>query len=173
MQKAVFLDKDGTLVDNSQFPYVLPADKLLSNVTEGLRYLQQEGFKLIIVSNQPWITMGRLTKEQVETIFQSVVKQLGAQGVFIHDYIYCPHTRKHGCQCHKPKPQMLLEIMQELGLKKENCYMIGDRPSDIGAGINAGIKTVLVKTGCADSGEYQPNFVIENLNDIKKIFEVS
>jgi D-glycero-D-manno-heptose 1,7-bisphosphate phosphatase len=169
MQKAVFIDKDGTIVDNSQYPYVIPADKLLGNVIEGLRYLQNLGYKLIIVSNQSWISKGRLTERQVEDIFLSVVEQLFAKGVFIDDYIYCPHTDADGCLCRKPKSGMLIEKMKEYSLQPENCYMVGDRADDIGTGINAGVKTVLVKTGCGESGEYQPDYVIDNLNAISSL----
>ena len=67
LHKAVFLDKDGTLVDNSGYPEVIPTDKLLAEeVIDGLRYLQEKGYRLFIVSNQSWISKGRLSQQQVE-----------------------------------------------------------------------------------------------------------
>ena len=109
--KAAFLDKDGTLVDNSRYPLVIPTDGLLVNeVVDGLLYLQERGYKLFIISNQSWISKGQLTQEQVEKVFQSLITKLQNHGVIISDYYYCPHRKVHNCECKKPKTKLVVFI---------------------------------------------------------------
>ena len=82
MKRAVFLDKDGTLVDNSGYPKIIPGHDLLEyNVVEGLRYLKEKGYKLIIVSNQPWIAKKIMTEEEVENVFRKLNEKL-EEGLF-------------------------------------------------------------------------------------------
>jgi D-glycero-D-manno-heptose 1,7-bisphosphate phosphatase len=170
--KAVILDKDGTLVDNSGYPEIIPSDGLYEqDVLEGLKHLQERGYKLLIFSNQSWISKGRMTEQQVENVFHSLLIQLNNHGIRIHDYYYCPHKAADACACRKPKPQILNQIIQEHGLDKDQCYFVGDMVADIGAGKNAGIKTILVQTGRGKhySAELEPDHRIENVNAIHTI----
>ena len=108
MNKICFLDKDGTLVDNSQYPDIIPSDKILKDdIIEGLKYLQEQGYKLIIISNQSWISKGRHTEEQTENIFKSLIKQLELYNIHIEAYFYCPHLRTMQCECKKPNNKLM------------------------------------------------------------------
>jgi len=172
MKGAIFLDKDGTLVDNSKYPEVIPSDEILENdVIEGLKYLQNKGYRLIIVSNQPSIAKGRLTKEEIENIFKSVVSKLNEKGVIIDDYFYCPHQSSDNCMCKKPKPSMILEAAKKHDIDLLSSYIIGDMDADVLAGKNAGVKSILVMTGNGKDfvGKVNADYVIKNLNEINKV----
>lgn len=173
MHKAIFLDKDGTLVDNSGYPQEIPSDVLLEDeILDGLFFLQQRGFKLIIISNQSWIAKERLSKKEVEDIFKRVVQRLEFLGITIHGYYYCPHKTSDNCACRKPKIGLFLRAAQEHNIQIENSFMVGDMEDDILAGKNVGVKTVLVKTGCGKEfgvSAVVPDHIIENLNAIKEV----
>ncbi len=146
MNKAVFLDKDGTLVDDSCFPKEIPSDKILwDDVEKGLHYLQDQGYLLIIISNQGWIGTKRATYDQIDKHFQSVVKQLKEKGITITAYYFCPHATKDNCHCRKPSPFFVQEAAKKFKIDLTQSYFIGDTDKDIDAGKNAGIKTILVK----------------------------
>ena len=172
MNKAIFLDKDGTIVDDAGSPYQIPSDKLLLNdVEDGLRYLHQQGYLLFLISNQGWIAQKRLTIQQVEGYFQNIVSQLRAKSIPITAYYFCPHVTKDNCECRKPKPFFVLQAAKKYNIDLSNSYFIGDTDKDIETGKNAGTKTILVKTGqgksCID--KVDANFIIENVNAVKKI----
>lgn len=171
MNPAFFLDKDGTLVDNSEFPSIIPADKLLREcILEGLREIQKKGYKLIIISNQPWISKGKMTPEEVENNFRSVVGQLAKEGVYIDAYYYCPHQTSDNCECKKPKGKMILQAALENKIDLENSYMVGDGEIDIGAGKNAGVKTILVRTGLGKdyNSPLEPDIIVQDINAITR-----
>ena len=153
MNGAIFLDKDGTLVkfntySTSATPEEILKDVLMEDkVLAGLSYLQEKGFKLIVVSNQPWIGRGVVTGEQIEDLFKELILKLNEKGIEINDYFYCPHRKKDECDCRKPGPKFLFDAAEKHGINLEESYMVGDSHYDIGAGKNAGTKTVLVKSG--------------------------
>ncbi|MBM3234122.1 HAD-IIIA family hydrolase [Candidatus Pacearchaeota archaeon] len=166
--KAVFLDKDGVLVDNSAYPQI-PEDNLL-NVFNGLKYLQEKGYKLIIISNQPWISKKLRSIEQTEKIFKSIMNKLGEKGIFIDDYTYCPHQTSDKCGCKKPKIKLGLEMASKHRINLKHSFVIGDMEADINFGKNLGAKTILVKTGRGkDFLDIEADYIIENLNEINKI----
>ena len=170
--KAVFLDKDGTIVDNSGYPYIVPTDQVLINdIIEGLQYLQKKGYKLFIISNQSWISKGRLSQEQVEVIFQSVFKKLKEYDIKIAGHYYCPHKKSEDCECRKPKVKLILQAAAEHSLNLNESIFIGDMEMDISAGRNAGMKTVLVLTGMGSkyNSKIKPDHVIKNVNQINEV----
>jgi D-glycero-D-manno-heptose 1,7-bisphosphate phosphatase len=170
MLKVFFIDKDGTLVDNSNYPEIIPSDELLPNVLDGLRLINRKNFKIIIVSNQPWISKGRADREEIERIFSSLINQLKKEEVIIHDYIYCPHKSLDNCNCKKPKTGMFEEMAKKHNIDVSSSYMVGDMDVDILAGKRIGAKTVLVRTGRGkDFENIGADFVIDNLNKIGEV----
>ncbi len=170
--KAVFLDKDGTLVDNAGYPEVIPTDKLLTNeVVEGLQYLQSKGYKLFIISNQSWISKGRLTQKQVEEVFQNLLAKLKSHKVIISGYYYCPHREADHCYCRKPKTKLIVTAAREHSLHLQQSLFVGDMETDIAAGKNMGMKTILVLTGKGKeyNNAIKPDFVIKNINHVKDV----
>ncbi len=148
--KAVFLDRDGTLVVD---PPDLRIDRiskihLFPDVFKAMKRLAKLDYKVIMVTNQAGIAEGRLTEEDFHRLNGIVLELLEPTGVKILKTYFCPHAENAGCDCRKPKPKLLLDAAKEFNIDDmANSYSIGDRESDIQAGINAGTKTILVKTG--------------------------
>lgn len=171
MVKAIFIDKDGVLVDNSGYPDIIPSDKLLeNNILKGLKNIQEKGYKKIIVSNQPWISKGILSKQQVDAIFESVLKKLKEKEIIIEDYYYCPHHTADNCECKKPKPKMVLDAAKKHDIDINESFIVGDMDNEILLGKSIGLKTILVLTGNGKEFTHlNPDYIINDLNEINKI----
>lgn len=184
---AIFLDRDGTinedpgyLGDPDKLKVFPEAGKALSELKNNLH------FKLIVISNQSGIARGLITKEDVELINLKINDVLAADNVSIDAFYYCPHhpdfSSEEECSCRKPSPQLIFRASIEHNINLAQSYFIGDTISDIQCGLNAGLKTVLVKTGYGKESisilqkeNKIPTFVAENLLDacsfIKKDFK--
>src|SRR5882724_10476415 len=145
--RAVFLDRDGTIMEDSNYVGDVARVVLIPSAAPALRRLQDAGYKLFIVTNQSGVGRGYFTREDVESIHAHLDEHFGKAGVRLDRYYVCPHHPEENCDCRKPKPKFLLEAAREYGLDLSRCFMIGDRASDIQAGLNAGTKTILVLTG--------------------------
>ena len=160
--KAIFFDKDGTLVDDSKFPQI-PRDKIyLDRTVAGMKALQEE-YLLFIVSNQGWISTGKLGLDEAKGIFESVVKIYAEHGVKISGYEFCPHKSTDGCKCRKPLTGMLEKLTAEWNIDKEGSYFVGDLPTDVLTGKAFGIKSVVVLNGKTYKGE-QPDHIFADVN---------
>lgn len=168
-RRAVFVDKDGTLVEN--VPYNVDPDRiaLTKNAAEGIRALAMQGYRVMVVSNQSGAALGLFPEkalEQVEERLQDLLPVL-------HGFYYCPHLPETGCDCRKPAPGMLERAARELGLDLAASTMIGDKPIDLEAGRAVGASGVLVRTGYGegdwefrrDSFRVPPDHVAEDLLD--------
>lgn len=148
--KAVFLDRDGTV--NAGVPKYERVDSLekveiLSNTIEALTLLAKLDYGVFFITNQAGLAEGLITQAQFEEINDRVLKLVAPSGIkVLHTYV-CPHGESDSCDCRKPKPQLLLDAAKDYGVNLEDSWMIGDRPSDVMTGINAGTKAILVKTG--------------------------
>lgn len=186
MNRAVFLDRDGTL--NEDPGYLGNPDNvvLLPGVGESLSYLKNKlKFKLVVISNQSGIARGLITDKEVNAVNNRINEILKDFSVEIDKFFYCPYhpefNTEEECLCRKPSPAMIYNSAKELGINLCKSYLIGDSASDIECGILAGIKTILVQTGYGrehlsilHKENKIPNFVAANFNDacqfIKKDF---
>ncbi len=170
MNKIVFLDRDGTVIFDPEDERVDREDKikLFPDSIEALKYLADRGFSVILITNQAGISEGKINAEDFERINNKVVEMLAPSGVKILKTFMCPHGPADGCECRKPKPTMLLEAAKEFNVDLANTYMVGDRESDIMAGINAGTKTILVKTANVSVEAKQATYTALNLLDAVK-----
>jgi len=165
--RAVFLDRDGTITEEAS--YVGDVDKVMPipGAADALKQLQDAGYKLFVITNQSGVGRGYFTREAVEAIHAHLDESFANAGVRFDRYYVCPHHPEDNCDCRKPKPKFLLDAAREYGLDLSRCFMIGDRPSDIQAGANAGTKTILVLTGAGRdtlaSQEVRADFVAENI----------
>lgn len=145
MKKAVFLDRDGVLnqtifrMGKPRAPYTLEEFKLFPGVTEAIELLKKSGFILVVVTNQPDVARGWVSRESVDMMNSEVIRILKVDSLKV-----CFHTEKDHCHCRKPKPGMLLEATKEFNIDLSSSYMIGDRISDVQAGKNAECTTILV-----------------------------
>ena len=169
---ALFLDKDGTLVDNHGYPEKIPADDIMHEHTlDGLRTAQESGYKLIIISSQPWVARGRLTCEQVTDIFTSVVRKYADEGIAIDGFYFCPHGRTESladqCTCKKPNTGLVERAIQEHRLRIQGSAFIGDNQWDIQCGRDIGLTTYLVCTGEGTNyrGTILPDHTVANVNE--------
>ena len=165
--KAVFLDRDGTVIVDPADERVDREDKivLFPDTIEALKYLADHDFAVIFITNQAGIAERRITLQDFERINGKVLEMLAPSGVKILKTYVCPHGPDDHCECRKPKPSMLLEAAREFDIDLASSYMVGDRQSDIFAGINAGTKTILVKTANTPMEVEEATYTAPNLLD--------
>ena len=157
---AVFLDRDGTLIEDVGYPHRPEDLRLLPGVVPALQKLQALGFVLVVVTNQSGIARGYFSEDQMHAFHTLLCERLAEAGVRIEAIYHCPFhpdasVSKYRCDSplRKPKPGMLLLAAEELRLDLPASYAVGDKKSDVLAGQAAGCRTVLVQTGKAGTGE--------------------
>ena len=154
-QRAVFLDRDGTVNVYKGFLTNIDEFELIDGVAEAIKKINSSGYLCILVTNQPVIARGEVTYEELEQIHNKLETLLGLQGAYIDGIYYCPHHPHKGyegevpelkidCDCRKPKPGMLYKAAKDFNIDLSKSYMVGDSENDIKAGTLAGCKTVLV-----------------------------
>jgi D,D-heptose 1,7-bisphosphate phosphatase len=180
---AVFFDRDGTLNEDPGYLGDPDLVKLLPGTGEALSLLKNElGFKLIVVSNQSGISRGLLSKEMVDAVNNRINLLLGAHNVSIDAFYYCPYhpdfSTPEQVNCRKPSPEMIFQAERDFNINLEGSYFVGDSVSDIQCGINAGLKTILVKTGNGEESfsvlkkqNKFPTFVAQNIIEVSSIIK--
>lgn len=149
MDSAIFLDRDGVIIENRE-NYVRSCDDvvLIPAALAALRNAYDSVFKIILVTNQSVIGRGLITMEQADEINHYVKAQVTNSGGRLDGIFMCPHTPLDNCNCRKPRPGLLLQAAERLNLDLKCSYMIGDALSDIMAGRAAGVwESILVRTG--------------------------
>lgn len=152
--KAVFVDKDGTLVEN--VPYnVDPARLALTpGAAAGIAALARHGYRVIVVSNQPGVATGRFDADALRPVEMRLRELVPLDGFY-----FCPHAPGARCQCRKPAPGLLERAAREQGVSLSESWLIGDILDDIEAGRRAGCKTVLLDTGNETEWQLTPDRV--------------
>lgn len=176
-QKAIFLDRDGTINKYVGFLRNIDEFELISGVAEAIRKINASGYLTIVVTNQPVIARGEVTASELQLIHYKMETQLGAEGAYLDGVYYCPHHPHKGyegeiaelkidCDCRKPKPGMLVKAARDFNIDLPASWMIGDGENDIKAGKAAGCQTALV-----GEGEYGQDMTGESLLSlINKLF---
>jgi histidinol-phosphate phosphatase family protein len=147
MNKAVFLDRDGVINQKAQeHDYIKSQDEfqLIEGAAKAIHLLNEQGYKVIVVTNQRGIARGLMTEQDLITIHEKMNNELQKHGASINGIYYCPHDIDVHCHCRKPKTGMLEQAAVDFNINKEASYMVGDSQSDIEAGVNFGIKAILV-----------------------------
>ena len=150
MQKAIFLDRDGTLNEDTGYVHRIEDWRWLPNVRKSLAQAQSAGFALVVVSNQSGIARGLFTEEDLALLEREIDRDLARINVTVFWY-HCPHLPEitGPCLCRKPAPGMLLAAQKDLAIDMERSWMIGDRLRDCEAGLAAGLGTIKL------SGEHE------------------
>ena len=154
-QKAIFLDRDGTVNHYVGFLRKIEDLELNEGAAEAIRRINDSDYLAIIVTNQPVIARGEVTFEQLRQIHNKLETLLGKEGAYIDGLYFCPHHPDSGyegevkelkieCDCRKPKPGMLLKAAEDFHIDLSQSYMIGDSDSDMGAGSAAGCKCIKI-----------------------------
>lgn len=165
--QVVLLDRDGTTIIDPPDERVNTEDEiqLFPDTLESLKYLADNGFAVVFVTNQAGVAEGLLSEEDFYRIQNKVLEMLEPSGVKILKTYMCPHKPDDNCACRKPKPTMLLQAAKDFAIDLPNTYMVGDRQSDIMAGVNAGTKTVLVETANTPVTSAEATYTAPNLLD--------
>ena len=180
MNKAIFLDRDGTL--NIDYGYVHEIDnfKFIDSAIDALRELKKMGYMLVLVTNQSGIARSYFSEEQFLQLTEWMDWSLAEQDVDLDGIYYCPHhpegkgEYKEDCDCRKPKPGMLLQAIKELKIDPTQSIMVGDKVEDLKAGIGAKVKiNVLVRTGkpVTEEGERIADYVLDSIVDLPRILK--
>ena len=154
-QKAIFLDRDGTINKYVGFLRNIDDFELLPNVSDAIMQINSSGYLAIVVTNQPVIARGEVSVSELEEIHNKMETLLGHEGAYLDAIYYCPHYPHKGyegeipelkieCDCRKPKPGMLLRAANDFNIDLSQSWMIGDSDSDILAGKSAGCRTALI-----------------------------
>lgn len=156
-QKALFLDRDGTINKYVGFLRDIGQFELIPGVAEAIKKINESGYLAIVVTNQPVIARGEVTTSELQLIHNKMETLLGEEGAYFDAIYYCPHHPHRGypgeiealkidCDCRKPKPGMLLQAAKDFNISLEDSWMIGDGENDIKAGKAAGCRTALIGT---------------------------
>lgn len=162
--RAVFFEKDGTLVADER-PGTDPAQmRLLPGASEGLARLRAAGFRLFIVSNQPGVARGQFREAALTPVVRRLEELLDSDGAAFEGFYYCPHhpdgrVRAYAveCRCRKPAPGLIEDACREHGLDPLRSWMIGDVLDDVEAGRRAGCRTVMIDNGHETAWRGGPN----------------
>ncbi len=174
-QKCIFIDRDGTL--NKFVGHVDKPEKLVLEEAAGnaVKMMHDNGYLVIVITNQPVVARGMCSIEDVENIHKHMEVLLGEQGTYVDDIFYCPHHPDKGypeenpiykveCNCRKPKTGLIDRAVEKYNIDLSKSYMVGDSWRDIETGKNAGVKTILVETGEGlGSHDSKPDFVAKDL----------
>ena len=163
-QKAIFLDRDGTINKYVGFLRNIDEFELIDGVAEAIRKINESGYLAIVVTNQPVIARGEVSFEELGVIHNKMETLLGKEGAYLDAIYFCPHHPNKGyegerpelkfdCDCRKPKPGMLLKAAQDFNIDLAQSWMIGDGENDVKAGQNVGCKTVLLSADNANYGQ--------------------
>ena len=172
-QKAIFLDRDGTINKYVGFLRNIDDFELIEGAAEAIKLINQSGYLAIVVTNQPVIARGEVTWEELNEIHKKMATLLGKEGAYVDGIYICPHHPDKGfegerpeykidCDCRKPKPGLLLQAAKDFNIDLSESYMIGDSHRDVEAGENAGVKkSILIK-------ENNENALLSIINEIIK-----
>lgn len=170
-QRAVFLDRDGTINKYIGFLRNVDEFELLDGVCEAIKKINQSGYLAIVVTNQPVIARGEVSYEELQEIHNKMETLLGNEGAYVDAIYYCPHHPHKGyegevpelkidCECRKPKPGMLLQAAKDYNIDLSQSWMVGDSDNDVQAGKAAGCKTALVEDGNKNLLDFVNTYIV-------------
>lgn len=177
-QKAIFLDRDGTINKYVGFLRDINEFELLPGVADAIRRINNSGYLTIVITNQPVIARGEVTLEELAEIHRKMETLLGAEGAYLDGIYYCPHHPKCGfvgecieykieCECRKPKPGMLLQASRDFNIDLSQSWMVGDGKHDVGAGKAAGCRTAYI-TNQAEN-EWSADLLVKSLHEFTEV----
>jgi len=187
-QKAVFIDRDGTLNEEMGYINHISRFRLFPFVPEALKVLKECGYKLIVVTNQAGIARGYFSEQLLKEVHKFMHKSLAESSIEVDAVYYCPHhpdaeieMYKKDCRCRKPKPGMIEKAKEEFDINLSSSFMVGDRWKDVEFGRQLELKTIMVLTGYG-KGEYtyqrstwpgSPDHICENLLEAAKFIKTA
>lgn len=145
--KAIFFDRDNTLIIDSHYMHDVKDLKFYPETFSVLGELKKRGYTFFIHSNQSGIGRGYFTEDQLTVFHDAMLAEFSKHDIEFKEVAYCPHAPVENCDCRKPKPKILIDLIEKYNIDKKSSYMIGDRESDYMCGINAGVNAIHIKDG--------------------------
>jgi D-glycero-D-manno-heptose 1,7-bisphosphate phosphatase len=171
-RKIVFIDRDGVInVDLWKYVETWKEFRFEKGVLDALKVLTDKGFDIFIISNQAGVGDGIFSEAAMWQVHEKMIAAMAKREIKIKGARYCPHAKKAKCECRKPKTQLLEKAVMNLVFDKSRTYFVGDKLSDIEAGINFGVKTILVRTGYGKKTEkkltekLRPDHIVSDLKE--------
>lgn len=170
--KVIFLDRDGTI--NKDYGYVYKTEDLvfLPGVVEGLKLLQDNGYMLIIVTNQSGISRKYFSIDEYNTFNSHLINELKKYNIEIKDVYMCPHRDEDNCECRKPKTRLFFDAIKKYNIDLDNSYAIGDKERDLAICNETSIKGILLTDKsnndyiCKSNLDEAANYIIKDGNDL-------
>jgi len=175
-KKAIFLDRDGTICEDVGYLSRPEQIKLFPFAAEAVRLLNENGFIVILITNQSGIARGFFDENALREIHEKLVSELAEQNAKLDAIYFCPHNSVDNCACRKPKTGMIEQATKDFSIDLKNSWMIGDKWIDVETGFRAKTKTALVLTGYGQKDiqqlERKPDIIAESLFEtVEKIIE--
>lgn len=179
LQPAIFLDKDGTLIEDVPYNVDVKQIRVYPDVVDALSTLVARGYRLVVVSNQPGIAHGYFDDAAVRAAGEHLLRMLTNENIPVLGFYFCPH-HPHGsisdyaidCNCRKPKPGLLETAAREHHIDLERSWMVGDILNDVEAGRRAGCHTILLDRGNETewlAGDHrEPDWVVSSFNGVRR-----
>jgi D-glycero-D-manno-heptose 1,7-bisphosphate phosphatase len=175
MKKAIFMDRDGTLVQEVGYLKLLEDLRFTHKATEALRIFRELGYLNLVITNQSAVARGILSPAELKKIHLKLKSLAREDGAVIDGIFFCPHLAEGrvspynvDCDCRKPRPGMVIQAQKKYRLNLENSYLVGDKASDLQLAWNAGVQPVLVLTGY---GAQTKNESTQNVPAFQNLFE--
>lgn len=170
MNKALFLDRDGVINIEKNYLYKIEDFEFIDGVFDTCRYFQERGYLLIIITNQAGIARGIYSEEDLKKLTEWMIEKFSNVDILISKTYYCPHHPDFmdTCQCRKPNPGMILQAQKDFNLDLSKSILVGDKESDIQAGINSGInQNILVRSGhSVDEITTDASFIMDSIKNL-------
>jgi histidinol-phosphate phosphatase family protein len=174
--KAIFLDRDGVINRDPGFGDYIKSWKefqFLPHAIDAIKLLNKNGYEIFVISNQAGVKKGLFSQEDLNDITKNMLEEIKVQGGKIRSVDYCVHLPSEGCDCRKPNIGLIEKAIKGLDIDLKNTYFIGDSKLDVGAGKNAGCKTILLLTGKEEpedikNWEHKPDLIKKDLMEAVK-----
>ena len=166
MNRALFLDRDGTVIEELGYLADPTQVRLLPGAAEALAALQTQGWRLFIVSNQSGVARGLIQPEQMDAVQNRFLDLMREHGIEISESYFCVHSPEENCECRKPSPWFLQQAAAGHGINLAQSWMIGDREGDLLCGVNAGCSTIWLKNELFEVPKSLPTFIASNWMEI-------
>ncbi len=153
IKRAVFIDRDGTLNVEKEYLHRAEECELIPGAGQAIRLLNQAGWLVVVVTNQSGVARGYYREQDVVALHRHIDAELSRNGAQVAGWYYCPHhpsgvePYNQSCTCRKPLPGMLLQAAGELAIDLSSSWMVGDKLADVEAGMAAGCRPIMVRTG--------------------------
>lgn len=171
MDRAILLDRDGVLNEDTGYTHKIKDLRLLHGAVEALKLLKDQ-FRFIIITNQSGIGRKYYTEEDFHQFNNHLLNELKEQGIKIEKTYFCPHSPEENCNCRKPNTKFIKQAEKEFNIDLKNSFVVGDHPHDIEMGKNANCKIIYLLTGHGEKHRQKlntkPDFIANNLLEAAK-----